>query len=153
MNRWIWTGSDLTASLLDLPYRNIQFEHGRWKMCSQSSTLIVAVVPNTREPDFERSNHHVSLMGPDPSDAWHRMPQKILHPMPRKSEIRDFQISGNPDFRRFGSPEIWKYGFSDSRKSGFSEIGFLIFRKTRNSGFSGIPIFRIFGKSENPKIR
>ena len=30
---------------------------------------------------------------------------------------------------------------------------FRIFRKIRKSRFSGVPIFRIFGKSENPKIR
>ena len=65
----------------------------------------------------------------------------------------NIRISGHPDVRRFESPEICKSGFSDSRKSGFSEIGFLKIRKTRKSGFLGIPIFRIFGKSENRKIK
>ena len=54
----------------------------------------------------EKVKHHVSPMGPEASDAGHRMPRKILHPMPRKPENPDFRISGNPDFRKSGSPEI-----------------------------------------------
>ena len=65
-----------------------------------------AVVLTLLELCNSRAHHHVSLMGPDPSGAWHRMPRKILHPMPRKSANRDFHISENPDFLRFGSPDI-----------------------------------------------
>ena len=62
-------------------------------------------------------------MGPDTSDAWHWTPRKILHPVPRKSEHRDFRDSVNPDFWRFGSPEICKSGVSDFRNSDFRKIG------------------------------
>ena len=96
------------------------------------------------------TDHTVSSKGPDTSDAWHRTPRKILHPMPRKSENRDLQISGNLNFRRFGSPGIRISGFPDSRKSAFSEIGFLKVRKTRKSGFSDVPIFRFSPKPKNP---
>ena len=55
-------------------------------------------------------------------------------------------------------PTLLKFHYSTSDasetgKSGFPEIGLPKIRKTRKSGFSDIPIFRIFGKSENPEIR
>ena len=42
---------------------------------------------------------------------------------------------------------------SETGKSGFPEVGLPKIRNIRKSGCSDIPIFRIFGKSENPKIR
>ena len=89
-------------------------------------------------------DHHVSLMGPDSSDAWHRMPRKILHPMPRKSEK-----SGFSDFRESRFSEIWKSGNLTIRIFGFPEVRIFGYRiseipKTRKSGFSNVPIFWIF---------
>ena len=76
-----------------------------------------------------------------------------VHPMPRKSENRDFQISENPDFRSCGSPGIRKsgfFGFPEFRIFGnrISEIPGNL--KIRIFGCSDFPDFREIGKSKIP---
>ena len=75
------------------------------------------------------------------------------------TEAHSVLLAGTEDggevFKNDRSIEILS-GFSDIgnpnfRKSEISDIGILEFRKTRKSGFSDIPIFRVFGKSEKCK--
>ena len=86
-------------------------------------------------------NHPVSSIGPDTSDAWHRMPRKL--------ENRDFRISENRDFRRSGNP--------DTRKSGHPDI-FAEYRNLYHFGFAhGVnhydERFRFTGTSHVSKTR
>ena len=74
----------------------------------------------------------------------------------RKSRFSEIRKSGNLKIRIFGFPEIRIFGSRISEipeNLDVSEVGLLKFRKTRTFGIPDIPIFRIFGKSENPKIR
>ena len=88
--------------------------HKRHRHCFQASPLQSRAL----------CNHHVSLMGPDTSDAWHRMPRKILHPVPRKSENRDFRISGNPDSGDLEDRKSENPDFRISRNPDFRKLDF-----------------------------
>ena len=63
-------------------------------------------------------NYPVSLMGPDTSDARHRMPREILHHVPRIYGCPDIRSSGFPDIRKSGYPEVRTSGYPDFRISG-----------------------------------
>ena len=52
-----------------------------------------ASLHSTALPTSYSFNYPVSLMGPDTSDARHRMPREILHHVPRMSGFPDFRIS------------------------------------------------------------
>ena len=94
---------------------------------------------------FPCRDHHVSSMGPDTSDAWHRMPRKILHPMPWKSDK-----SGFSDFRKSGFSEIRKSGKSENSDFRIQEIRNF---GNRNSEIPENPKIRIFGCSDFPVFR
>ena len=84
-------------------------------------------------------------MGPDPSDARHRMPREILHPMPRKSEksgFSDFRKSGFSEIRKSGNLKIRIFGFPDIRTFG-----------NRISEIPDYPKIRIFRHSDFPDFR
>ena len=73
-------------------------------------------------PFFKEETHLnvdnlVSLMGPDTSDARHRMPREILHHVPRIYGCPDFRKSGYPE-----SPEFRKFEFPKIRISGNPEF-------------------------------
>ena len=95
-------------------------------------------------------NHHVSSMGPEASDAGHRMPRKILHRCLGNRKIRIFGFS---EIRIFGNLEVRKSENPDFRISGNPNFRKSDFRKSGKSLNSDFRIFRFPGFSENRKIQ